>query len=271
MSEAKKPSDAEKDQAIKIIRFTKIKQWFIPADADSYKVLRDSGIPLTRLHQDFIPTIRPVLQSRGVRVKQVDFKEEILHPFLDKVGTSWSKKPHTKSLIQARAMLFEVVHADGLVVGRQTAPKLQDVLSKFFSQWGYCMTFEVSESKGKLRIAVEYWFDPEREPIVVLAEAPEERKPLRLKLGNLRISFVFDEFESQTVRVRKAGLSDDAPARDHRIGYVHTTIESRQGGQFKSIFSSRCKYSDISNVLPLVAALMDVPNHNGNNFEVDAE
>lgn len=33
-----------------IIRLAQIKQWLIPADSESYKVLADVGIPLTIFH-----------------------------------------------------------------------------------------------------------------------------------------------------------------------------------------------------------------------------
>lgn len=265
--EATKPSNDP------VIQLTKIKQWFIPVDAEAYLTLKKAGAPMTRIHQDFLPLIGHALRARGIRAKKVEFKASILDPFLDKVGTTWNKKPHSTCTIQAKSMKFETTHADGLSKAREAVPKLQDVLTTFFNRWGYRTTFEYSEVKGKVRLNVEYWFDPEKQPIVVLAEEPQEKQKIQLKLGNLRLSFVFDSFESKTEIAARPVESpnDERPPKNYRIGYVHTIIESSQGGKFNPIYSSRCKYSEISNVMPLVAALMDVPNHNETNFDEPAD
>ncbi|MDN3080069.1 MULTISPECIES: hypothetical protein, partial [Bacteria] len=92
-----------------IIRLAQIKQWLIPADSESYKVLADVGIPLTIFHEDFLPTIKLVTDQHNIRGIGVNFKDEILDPFLSKVGTTWQKKAESATAtIKSKDMVFEV-------------------------------------------------------------------------------------------------------------------------------------------------------------------
>lgn len=251
-----------------IINLTRIKQWYIPADAESYLVLRRAGVALTRFHQDFLPTLKLLTRHKNIRGKEKDFKREIMTPYFDKIGQTWNRKPHCDCTITSKTMVFETLKAESLSIARASIPKLQDILTKFFQRWGFRSTFEYSELRGKCKLNVEYWFDPERQPVVILEEEPEDlNRKVQFKLGNLRLTFTFDNFESRTVINSGAKQSDDGmPARDYHIGYVHTLIEISQGGKFVPVQSSRCTWSQLSTVKPLIAALMDVPNRQPNNF-----
>jgi hypothetical protein len=256
-----------------ILRLARIKQWFVPADAETYLVLKRIGVPLTQFHQDFLPTLQLLTRKHSIRAKEVNFKIEILEPFLDKVGATWNKKLHCEATIQARTMKFEVLKTEGFATAKASIPKLQDVLTKFFTRWGYRSTFEYSEARGKCKLNVEYWFDPERQPIVILEEETAERPKVRFRLGNLRLTFVFDSFDSKTraLPMRPGSNADSRPDLAYHIGYVHTLIEIRQGGSFTPLHSSKCKLSDLSSVQPLIAALIEVPNRNAHNFDVSAD
>jgi hypothetical protein len=263
-SEAKKPSKEDK-----IIRLTRIKQWYIPADSESYLVLRGAGVALNRFHQDFLPTLKLLTASHGIRGREVNFKDEILSPFLDKVGRAWKKKEHCDCTLGAKTLVFESVKADGFAIAKATIPKLQDVLSKFFARWGYRVTFDYSEHRGKCKLNVEYWFDPERQPIVILEEEADDKPKVQFRLGNLRFTFVFDQYDSKTTShpLRPTQHPESRPDKTYDIGYVHTMIEISQGGTFTPLHTSRCTYAQLSSVKPLIKALMEVPNHHASNFD----
>jgi hypothetical protein len=252
-----------------IFQLTRIKQWYIPADAESYLTLRRAGVALTRFHQDFLPTLKLLTKGKNIRGREVDFHKDIMQPYFDKIGRTWNKKPHCDCTISKKTMVFETLKAEALPIAKASIPKLQDLLTRFFQRWGYRSTFEYSELRGKCKLNVEYWFDPERQPVVILEDEKEElNKKIQFKLGNLRLTFTFDNFESRTVIIKGGGRSneDGIPPKDYQIGYVHTLIEISQGGKFTPVQSSRCTWSELSSVKPLIAALMDVPNRQPNNF-----
>jgi hypothetical protein len=255
---------------MKIINLTRIRQWYIVADAESYLTLKEIGVCMTRFHQDFLPTLKLLTDKHDVRGKEVKFKDEILDPFLDRVGNTWMKKhPTFDCTIDSKTMIFEVKKATGYDVARKTIPKMEEVLSAFFSRWGYRSKFEYSEARGKVRFAVEYWFDPERQPIVVLAEGVQEKPKVQIKFGTMRLSLAFDDPRGKVETLRDK--SGDASGKRVNIGYVHVTIEISQGGKFVPFHSTRCTYDQVSSVKPIILALMDVPNVHANNFDLKPE
>lgn len=254
-----------------IIKLTRIRQWYIVADADSYLTLKNLGVCMTRFHQDFLPTLKLLTQKHDVRGKEVNFKTEILGPFLDRIGKTWLKKhPSFDCTIDSKTMTFEVRKVDGYDIARKTIPKMEEVLSAFFARWGYRSTFTYSEARGKCRFAVEYWFDPERQPIVVLAEDVQEKpNKAMLKLGNLRFTITADDPRGSVSLLRDK--SGDVNGKEVNIGYVHVKVEISQGGKFEPFQSTRCTYDQISDVRPWIAELMKIPNVNANNFDEKPE
>jgi hypothetical protein len=277
-TEATKPSQdhkaANEDRAEPtIIKLTRIKEWYIPVDAESYKTLQRAGCPMTRIHKDFLPTLKLLTSAHGIRARNVDFAEGIMNPFLDKVGKAWKSREHCDCVINKKTMVFESVKTEGFAIAKATIPKLEEKLREFFARWGYRHTFEYSELRGKCKLNVEYWFDPERQPIIVLEGKAEDKPKVQWRLGNLRLSFSFDNFESKTRALpdRPGATSESKPDLSYHIGYVYTLIEIRQGGTFTALHSSRCTYKELSSVAPLLKALMDVPNHNANNFDEEPD
>jgi hypothetical protein len=255
---------------MKIIRLTRIRQWFIVADAESYLILKELGICMTRFHQDFLPTLKLLTDNHGVRGKEVKFREEILNPFLDRVGDTWLKKhPSFDCTIDGKTMVFEVRKPAGYDIARKTIPKLEERLAEFFARWGYRSTFEYSEARGKCRFAVEYWFDPERQPIVILEEDPQEKPKVQLKLGTMRLTFTFDNPRGSFSTMQDK--NGDVNGKGVSIGYVQTQVEISQGGKFVPFHSSRCTYDQISNVHPLIIALMKIPNAHAANLDEQPE
>jgi hypothetical protein len=187
-----------------IIRLAQIKQWLIPADSESYKVLADVGIPLTIFHEDFLPTIKLVTDQHNIRGIGVNFKDEILDPFLSKVGTTWQKKAESATAtIKSKDMVFEVSMKDPqFSKARASIDRMRDVLYDFFCRWGYRAVFDYSEVRNKAVLRVDYVHDPARQPIVGLNEKPEsDSEKVQIALGGLRLTFKFDKREQDICRV----------------------------------------------------------------------
>jgi hypothetical protein len=226
-----------------IFYLTRIKQWYIPADTEAYLALRKAGVPLLRIHRDFLPTIGLLTKGHNFKFKERSFKDEILDPFLDKVGASWLRQEHRRCEIQAQTMRFDCVRAEAFTQAKETIPKLQKVLEDFFTRWGYSFQFDLSQVKSRIRLNVEYKLDPEKLPIIPIEEDVAELPRVQLKLGFTRISIAFG------------------------TRYVDTLIEVSQGGVFKPLHSSRCLYSQISSVKPLIHALCEIPSREIHNFD----
>lgn len=253
-----------------IIRLTRIKNFYIPVDAESYRIMRDAGVPLLQIHTDFLPTLAPLLKKRKVRAREVHFRDEILNPFLEKVADRWNKKPNCKATIGTRTMVFQTTSAMAYAAARESLPKLEQVLIRFFQQYGYRTTFTPSEQRGKLKLVVDYWFDATKMPIITLEGEVQESKPVYWKIGFTRLGFKFDNFHTTTISGEKDKITGVAE-KIHKIGYVHLTVEVSQGGVFKAIHSTRCTFTELSSVKPLMVALMNVPNLDPHNFDNQAE
>ncbi|QBQ74550.1 hypothetical protein BcepSauron_170 [Burkholderia phage BcepSauron] len=253
------------------IRLAQNKQWLIPADSESYKVLAAVGIPLTIFHEDFLPTIKLVTDPHGIRGVGFSFRTEILEPFLEKVGTTWKKKADTcDCTIRSRDMEFEVSMKDpAFTKARASVDRMHDALLDFFDRWGYRMTFEYAEARSKAVVKVTYWHDPAKIPVIGLNEKPEsDQEVAALTLGGMRITFKMDNFNERS-RTLPARPGQD-PKFEHEHGYVHVNVAVKQGGEFVPTLSTRARYAEVSNVLPAICQLMRVPQFNPNNFEVDA-
>lgn len=228
----------------KHIVLTKIKQWYMPVDADSYKVLRNAGIPLIRIHENFLPTLSLLTKSKNIKASLVGFNDTILHPYLDELGSRWQKKEHRKASITASVLKFETSSASILEPSREALIKIEASLRKFFTRWGYTAIFESSESRGKCKLHVTYKYDSNRAPVIHLVEDPTSLPIIKLELGYVRISITLGEKE------------------------VETNVALATGGIWTSVQTTRCLYSQVSDVRPFVAALMSVVNkdpHNGDN------
>lgn len=247
---ASKASAASDSGQQKVINLTRIKQWYIPADNEAYLTLKKHGVPLLKIHQNFLPTLRLLTQKHNIRGRVVDFNQDILDPFLERLGSLWNKK-YGKATITNKVMVFQAKD-DKLVEAREAVPKLEERLRQFFDRWGFKFQCEFSEVKSRLKLHVEYWFDNNKSPVILMDEPEVEQPKVMLKLGFTRLVFAFDQHQNQFGK---------GP------GYVHLTIEVSQGGRWAPLRTSRCTYTELSSVLPLVTALMDIPNKDQHNFD----
>jgi hypothetical protein len=228
---------------MQIIRLTKLRQWYLPVDAESYKILRSAGIPLIRIQENFIPTIGMLTKKKKIKARLVDFNDTILNPYLDELGMRWQKKDHRKATINSSVLRFETVHASAAEQARLAVPKIEASLRRFFARWGYTATYELSESRGKIKFHVAYKYDPNKLPIINLQEDPTSLPVARIDLGYVRISLTMGEKE------------------------LETNVSIATGTTWQSIHTSRCLYSQVSDVRQIVNTLMDIPSKDIHNFD----
>jgi hypothetical protein len=239
-----------------VINVTKIKQWYIVADVQSYAELKKMGVPMLRIHQNFLPTFQLLKKKWNFRIKSQDFEDSILDPFMDKVGETWVRKYGTCTMT-SKVLVFQARNPDKIRDAKEAVPKLEEKLLSFFNRWGYKCNFQYSEGRDGLRLKfhVEYWFDNDKMPVLPLETPTEQLKPVVLKIGFTRISLSFDPMNS----------------KDRKIGYVHLKIETSQGGKWQPIHTTKCLPTQFSSVLPMLNALMGVVNLDPHNLDNEAE
>lgn len=236
------------DDEIKVVRFTKIKQWYLPVSAEDYNTLMEYNIAATRIHRTFMPTL-DMLNSpiKRIQTELVDFNEEILNPYLDRLGAAWQKKEHRKALLKPSTLTFESNHPSLLAESKLNFDKIQVTLERFFQRWGYDYSFEYSEKRGKSKLHVKYKFETNKMPIISLVEDPTSLPVLALELGFLRITFTLGARE------------------------VETNVAVLAGSEWRSMHTSRCLYSQISDVRPMMRGLMGMVNKNPESLDVKAK
>lgn len=226
------------------VRFTKIRSYYFPVTADDYKLMRAHGIPLIRIHENMMPTLGLVFKRHKIKPELQSFRDTILEPFLDRLGAGWQAKEHRRATINRSWMKFETTHSSIQPQGRDALYKVEATLRRFFTRWGFSASFEVSENRGKLKLHVQYRFDPERNPVIPLAEDHTVVPSVKLDLGFVRLTLLMFE-------------------RD-----VEINVSLAAGTDWKSIHTSRCKYEQVSDVRHFISALADVANkdpHNADN------
>lgn len=158
-----------------VIRFTKIRQWYIPADTETYKVLHKLKLVEVRYHEDFFPTLQLVLRPNGIRAQYVDFKTEILRDFLEKVATRWTANPKrtlraTPTVLRFEARMPAAVHLDENGNKPRSPlevfPRVEECLRRFFRRWGYSYEFEFSQSPTRAKLVVSFALDREKIPVI---------------------------------------------------------------------------------------------------------
>lgn len=242
------PSRRKSDN-IPTVKLTKIKQWLFPVDIESYNNLLALGVPLVRIHEVFLPTLSLLNagKEKKVRSEFIDFKEEILHPFLDKLGGLWQKKSWRKASISTSSMEFVSNDSSMLEDSKKKLEEVEATLRRFFERWGYSFTFAYSEKRGKAKLAVTYRYTGTVQPVIPEVDAPDSLPTISLKVGFYKVSFT--------------------PG----VKYVDFNISVSAGTQWSSLATSRCLYSEISDVRPMVRMLMGIPNKAPENFDYSIE
>jgi hypothetical protein len=253
------------------IRLTRIKQWYFPVDVETYKTLKGLGVPLLRIHHTFIPTLRLITKSRGIKGTEIPFDSALMDPFLNMLSSTWQKK-YGKCLISSSEMTFIASDPEKIKAAKEAMPRLEQLIHNFFSRWGFAYAPQYSESASGKRIKyhISFKFDSNKMPIINL-EAEEQVLPkVQWKIGFLRINLTFDNPKGKVV-YGKAPPGAERPPKHIEPGFVHLLIELSKGGSWVPYHSTKCNITQVSNVMPLVAALMNIPNLDPFNEENSAE
>lgn len=217
----------------KHIRLTKIKQWYMPADVVSYKRLRKAGVPLLKFHENMLPTISMIAKRKGVTAELVSFKDTILNPFLDRVSDDWrGLHEDTSCKSDSKTIRLTTTHRDAAEHVEPVLEDLRKFVGQFFERWGYKFTFEVSKKREKLLVHIEYWFSNDANPVIPIKDDPIGQQSFELTLGFLKLSFTTDDT------------------------YLNVVVHASRGGFWAPIHTSRCLYSQISNIQPTVEGLL---------------
>lgn len=229
------------------VEFTKLKQFYLPVSADDYKMLRAHGIPMIRIHENMMPTIGLLLKKHKIKASVKPFVDEILDPYLERLGTQWHAKEHRKATINKTWMRFETTHASIQPQGREALRKVEESLRRFFTRWGYAASFELSESRGKLKLHVQYRFDAERSPVIHLTEDHTVVPPIKLDFGFIRLQLVMLEKE------------------------LEVSVLIATGTDWTSIHTGRCLYSQVTDVRQMISGLVNIVDRDPHNADNKAK
>jgi hypothetical protein len=241
-----------------IANIVRIGERFIIADKDTYHLLRANSFPATSIPLNMMESAKTLLSYKDVEFKEQDFDQEFLLPFIKRARASWSAKSDAfTSQFQAGMLIMDAAPA-GADEARKMAPKIESVMAKFFSRWGFKHTFEVSESRGKVRISVEYSIDPKARPVLELEKDTRDLKKFEIEFGGFKLGLSMDD--------PRGRIESSGNGKDVHIGYVHVDIAIKQGGTFIPYQSGRCTYGEVSSVLPMIAALVQIAEYQPDNY-----
>lgn len=252
------------------IGLTKIKQWYLPVDAEAYNMLKQAGVPLTRIHERIMPALRLLTNKHKIKARLVDFMAEIYNPFMDRIGATWNKHENRICSLRARELRFETVKQSAYTKAKAALPHLEECLRRFFDRWGYKAIFTYSESRGKIRFVVNFHLDANKEPIIPLVEPPAEAPVIRFKLGFTRISIRLGKPNQAIYHRTRAGNDEDSVRyMVTKAPEVEIRIEVSQGGKWAPIHTSTCLYSQISSVAPVLLGMAQIVNVDPTNLDTE--
>jgi hypothetical protein len=149
-------------QPVKILKFVKLKHWYIPFDADSYRTLHRLRIPNVRFHEDFIETLQLLTRKRHLRATCVPFAS-VQEEFLQQIKAAWERNPKRKCILAQGTIRLE---SKDLKKVRESFPAVESCLRRFFRRWGFSSEYDFSESPTRAKLNVRFAFDATRQPVI---------------------------------------------------------------------------------------------------------
>jgi len=175
----------EHTQDANVLNFVRIKSWYIPSDALCYAMLKKLGVPMLKIHADFIPTLGLLLKPKGFRAKSKNFNE-IRDTFLDKLGTQWKSKDDRSCKLDDNTLVFTAVASKA---NKKSIAKVETLIHAFCSRWGFSCNSQFSELPKKLKLSVKYKFSSEAEPVIPNVDLPKQvSHEMILGFNKIRIS-----------------------------------------------------------------------------------
>lgn len=175
-----------------IVRFVKYKSWLIIADEESYKTSVSIGVPLLKIHEDMIPSLKLIFKEHGLKGKKEDFLETIWAPFFETFKNTW----HVPE--RGRVLKYEKFGRMQLVCKMKSEALLNkalDTLNLFLQRWSFLAETEVKKRGVSISVNVSFAFSERVQPLLRLDElqlpSKDSVEPQIFEFGNLR--FVFEE------------------------------------------------------------------------------
>jgi hypothetical protein len=241
-----------------IVNIVRIGERLIVADKDSYNALRAASFPATFIPVAMLESAKTLLGYKSIEFKEQDFEQEFLLPFIKRARASWGAKSEAFTSQFQPGMLIMDAASAGADAARQMAPKIESVMARFFSRWGFKHTFDVSESRGKVRISVEYSSESKTKPVIELEKDAKDLQKFEIEFGGFKLSLSMDD--------PRGRIESSGNGKDVHIGYVHVDLAIKQGGSFMPYHSGRCTYGEVSSVLPMIAALVQIAEYQPDNY-----
>jgi hypothetical protein len=184
-----------------ILELVQIKSWYIPANAETYRALRDIKVPLLKVHRDFLPTLQLATQRAKLRVRARKFSD-ILDAYLDKIGANWMSKKGRKCRLNPTRLVFT---APLTLKNKEAVARLDVALATFFERWGHRYVPIYSTEGDRLKLVVDYGFDPQRNPVIRTVEV-DKSQAFEFQFGFTKIKFTFHDAKAQQTATRTRAL-----------------------------------------------------------------
>ena len=180
-----------------VINLVRIKSWFIPADAEAYQVLKAAAGPLLIFHKDFLPTLKLATVRHNIKAREILWSD-LFDRRLDKIGGQWTaSKDRTCKLTQQKLIFV----AKATNKNRKAIAALESALARFFARWSFRYRPVFSETPDKLKLVVDFRFDPELQPLMPVVPQ-ETKRHYEMVLGFSKVSLTFYDKPSEDIKVR---------------------------------------------------------------------
>lgn len=223
------------------LKLVKIKSWYIPADTNTYQQLRDIGLPMLKIHKDFIPTLQLATRKAKLRASSQPF-DEVLNAYLDKIGSSWKAKPGRNCKLGDNRLVFT---APLTKINRESISKLDVSLSKFFERWAHRYFPTYSTSGERMKLVVDYSFDANRNPVIRSTHS-EVKTIQEVELGFTKIRFTFHD---------KPKPSNAEKPRRVAPPIIQVEVLNKVGTNWVLATTSTCVASQIGDLSQFMAAI----------------
>jgi hypothetical protein len=231
-------------QEPQILNLVRIKNWYVPGDDSTYKLLRSMKLPLLKINRDFLPVVKLKTGPLGIRARSREFSE-ILNERLDRVGAAWvAKKGRTCKLTDKR-LSFSAPCTDQ---NRKAIAAIEASFAKFCLRWGHRYAPSYSEANDRLRLVLDYSFDPDRNPVIE-SGADEMKDAFEVELGFTKLKFTFMDKAPKT-----NGSRQQLPP------VIHLEVMSKMGTEWKSAHTSTFvsqQIGDLSQMMVVLSKLQD--------------
>lgn len=204
-------------------------QWFIPADAASYKLLCTIGITSTQFHEDMLGVIKLQCQKKNIALRGRKFNS-VMQEFEDYIAEFWNKK-HRQAEIGKSRWIFRANKTAYEGAKKRRGP-LETKIRQFFERWGFDADFVFTENEGSsLKLVVDF---KKRKaiPVITVADVPEENERT-LTIGNHQIKL----------------------SQDRRFVYIE--VLTKCGSDWKRVLFSRALHEEVSDPGLFIGALIE--------------